>query len=86
VPVGEAWGQEKAEFHGLLHTEINQEVVRTTYPTLKGDYGDYYKNIYNSIKNGAPLKETAEDGYKVIKIIELAFESSRLKKQLAVSP
>lgn len=85
LPIGDEWGQEKAEFHGLLHTEINQEVVRTTYPTLKGDYGNYYRNIYNSIKNGAPLKETAEDGYKVIKIIELAFESSRLRQQVAVN-
>ncbi len=84
LPIGEAWGQEKAEYHGLLHTEINQEVVRTIYPTLKGDYGDYYRNIHNSIKIGTPLKETAEDGYKVIKIIELAFESSRLRQQVAV--
>lgn len=83
-PLGEDWGKEKEEYHGLLHTEIAGKLVRETYPTLKGDYGDYYRNLYNSMVNGAALKETPVDGFRVVKIIELAFDSSRRKQQIEV--
>ncbi|HUQ67477.1 MAG TPA: Gfo/Idh/MocA family oxidoreductase [Flavitalea sp.] len=82
LPVGDDWGQEPDEHYGILHTEINGNVFRQTVPSRKGDYGQYYKNVYETIVNNAPLLEKPEHGYNTIKIVELALESSKLKKTL----
>jgi predicted dehydrogenase len=82
LPVGDDWGREPESFHGLLHTEINGEVLKRNIPSRKGNYGGYYKNVYNTIVNNATLQEKPEHGYNTIRIIELAFESSRTKRTL----
>jgi predicted dehydrogenase len=83
LPVSEQWGQEPESYYGLLHTEINGQIVKKIIPSRRGDYGQYYRNIYETIANGAPLQERPEHGFNTIKIIELAFESSLQKKTLA---
>jgi scyllo-inositol 2-dehydrogenase (NADP+) len=85
LPLGDTWGLEPESSYGILHTEINGQVVRKTVPSKKGDYGLYYKNIYETIVNGAPLKEKPEHGYNTIRIVELALESSAQKKTLTCS-
>lgn len=75
LPTGEDWGQEPATIHGLLHTEINGKLVRQTLPSQAGNFGLYYKNLYNTIVHQAPLKEKPEHGYNTVRMIELAFES-----------
>ena len=85
LPLGEDWGQEPESSYGILHTEINGAVVRKTVPSKKGDYGLYYRNIYETIVNGAPLREKPEHGYNTIRIVELAIESSLQKRTLACS-
>jgi len=84
-PVGPEWGKEDPSIYGLIHTELNGEVIRRPYPSLQASYGDYYKNLYNTIKNGAPLKETPLDGYHVIRLIEFAFQSSNEKRTITCS-
>ena len=83
LPTGENWGQEPENIQGLLHTEINGELVKKNIPSKKGDYGAYYKNIYNTIINGQPLHERPEDGYNTIRLIELAIKSNREKRTVA---
>lgn len=73
------WGEEPPESYGLLHTEINGEIVKKSYPTLKGNYGYFYENLYETIANGAELREKPEHGYNTIRIIELGLESSEKK-------
>ncbi len=46
----------------------------------QGNYGDYYQGIYEAIRNNKPFPVTAEDGEKVIKIIQTAFESNKIQK------
>jgi scyllo-inositol 2-dehydrogenase (NADP+) len=81
-PVGDDWGLEPEADYGMLHTEINGEVIQKRIPSRKGDYGMYYKNIYKTIVDHAPLQERPEHGYNTIRVIELAFESSRQKRTL----
>ena len=83
LPIGEDWGKEDPSIYGMLHTEINGKIMRESYPTLQGSYAGYYSNLYESIKNGASLKETPEDGYRVIRLIELAFKSSKIQCKIA---
>ena len=71
------WGVEKEEFYGLLHTEISDRIFREPYPSIKGDYGYYYQNLYKTIRENAPLREKPEHAYNSIRIIELAIESSK---------
>jgi scyllo-inositol 2-dehydrogenase (NADP+) len=82
LPVGEDWGKEPESDAGILHTELNGEVIRKPVPSKKGNYGDYYRNIYNSIIHHSPVSEKPEDGYNTIRLIQLAFESSEKKKTL----
>ena len=74
------WGAEPEEKSGLLHTEVNGEVVRKTIPTLQGNYYDLFDGVYNAITEGATEPVTAEDGVRVMKIIDAAIESSKHKK------
>ena len=82
LPNVEDWGAEPAAQYGLLHTEKGGEVVKGQYPSLPGNFGLYYQNLYNTLVHGADLKEKGEHGYNTIKLIELAFESSRQKRTL----
>ena len=79
IPVGSDWGKEPESIFGLLHTEVNGEIIKRVYPSLPGHYGDYYRGIYDSLVNGKPVSETPQHGYNTIRIIEAAFESSRRK-------
>jgi predicted dehydrogenase len=73
------WGEEKEEFYGLLHTQVNGEIIKKKYTSLKGNYGYYYENLYNTIVNGAELREKPEHGFNTIRIVELGLESSENK-------
>ncbi len=84
LPVDPDWGKEDPQFHGLLHTEINGEVVRQIYPSLQGSFGKYYDHLFATIRNGAPLQETPEHGHRVIQLIECAFESSRQRRTIDI--
>lgn len=82
LPVGEDWGKEPEDQYGLLHTEKEGKVVKKHYPSLPGNFGLYYQNLYKTIVHGSELKEKGAHGYNTIKLIELAFESSRQKRTL----
>jgi len=73
------WGMEDEGIYGLLHTEINGEVVKKKYPSVKGNYGYFYENLYNTIVNGAELRERPEHGFNTIRIVELGLEGSDKK-------
>ena len=73
------WGEEPEENWGLLHTSIDGKVIKDNYPSLPGNYGYYYLDLYETIRNGAELKVKPEHGFNTVKIIELAFESNRKK-------
>ena len=80
MPVGDNWGVEPESERGLLHTEKDGKIIREHIPTEKGNYGDYFTGIYEAIRNGAPLPVTAEEGTRIIRVIEKAYESVKEKK------
>jgi len=79
----ENWGYEKEEIFGLLHTEANGKIIKEKYPSLKGDYGFYYQNLYKTIRKNAPLRERPEHGYNTTHLIEYAIESNDKKTPVA---
>jgi predicted dehydrogenase len=84
LPGGDDWGEENELHHGQLHTEMDGSIINKKYPSLKGNYAQYYINLYDAIRNGAPVREKPEHGYNTIRLIELAFESSEKKCTIPV--
>ena len=83
MPNTKDWGKEDEKNYGLLHTEINGEIIFEKYPSLKGNYGLFYENLYDAIFHHAHLNGKAEQAFNTIRLVELAFESSRQKHRLA---
>jgi len=79
LPLGANWGKEAEAIYGILHTEKDGHIIRERYPSQAGDYALYYKNLYDTIVHGKPIKEKIEHGYNTIRLIELAFESHQKK-------
>ena len=50
--------------------------------TERGDYRGYYANVRDAIERGAPLAVTAKDGYRTIRAIELALQSSHERRTI----
>lgn len=80
IPSGNDWGTEPETEKGLLHTEIDGKVIREYISSEQGNYNDYYNALYDSIRFHKPLQVTAEEGAQVVKIIETAFESSKIER------
>ena len=80
MPGGKDWGTEPENEKGLLHTEIDGKEVKEYITSEQGNYGDYYQAIYDAIRNGKPNPVPPEEGEGVIKIIETAFESSKIQQ------
>lgn len=67
-----AWGTLTRATHMLDPITVE----RAPYPTLAGDYRLYYQNVRDAIRGTAPLAVTAEDGYRSIRMLELAQQSA----------
>lgn len=76
------WGTEKTENQGLLHTEINGEIIKKKIRTLQGNYYDFFDGVYKSISNNTIEPVTAYDGLNVMRIIEASILSSEQRKAI----
>lgn len=84
LPVGDDWGTEPESEKGILHTEVDGNVIRQQINTEQGDYRTYYQLVYDAIINNTPMPVSATEGLHVIKIIEAAYQSSEQKKVLSL--
>lgn len=85
LPTAANWGQEATDIYGLLHTEADGKIIKEKYPSLPGNYGGFYDDLYESIVEHQPLKVKPEHGFNVIRLIELATESNEKKSRVACS-
>jgi predicted dehydrogenase len=74
------WLQEKQSAWGKLAVApvLSDPTMLVEEPveTLPGDYRGFYANVRDAILGSAPLAVSPEDGYRVIRLLELARESS----------
>ena len=76
---GPHWGEEPAEQWGTLAAEgEGSRKVKTD----AADYRLFYANMRNAIVQGTPLVVTAEQAARVIRVIELAHQSSSERRSL----
>jgi predicted dehydrogenase len=78
----ETWGTEPETLQGLLHTEVDGKTIRENVPTLQGNYFSFFDGVYDSITNNKTEPVTAQDGVKVMQIIEAAIASNAQRKAI----
>lgn len=61
------------------------QLVRSTIPTIPGDYRQFYLNVRDALLGKAPLAVTAEDAYRTLRILDLARESHHQRQTLPVT-
>lgn len=79
-PGGPGWGEDPEECWGVLHTVGDGQSRREPLRSEPGNYVRYYENIRDAVRGASPLAVTAEQGWRTIRTIELALESSRLRR------
>ncbi len=78
IPGSEGWGLDPSFSHAKINTDFEGEHIESEYPLLAGNYMEYYDNIYDAIRKDVPLIVTAGQARDVIRVIEAAYESSRI--------
>lgn len=79
------WGIEPAEIWGTINTEINGQHFVGKIESEKGNYSDYYLNIYNAITGKENLIVTSLQARNNIRIIELAMQSAQERRTIDFS-
>ena len=74
-PDNSDWGIEPDSYDGLLHILMNGKDSKQTVKTLAGNYGMYYEKVYQSMIHGAVPPVTADEGIRVMQILEAAVKS-----------
>jgi scyllo-inositol 2-dehydrogenase (NADP+) len=83
---GSHWGEEPKSAWGTLTMTENGIAVAQSVPTLPGDYRRYYENVRDAIWGCTTLAVAAEQGWRVIRLLELALESSERKCAVSCKP
>lgn len=78
------WGVEPESLWGSIHTEVNGLRIKGKIQSETGDYRDFYRNVYQAIAVGSDLLVKPEQARDIIRIIELAMQSSQEKKVIKV--
>ena len=82
------WLQEDESAWGTLTVAPNpaapEKLVESKVKTELGDYRGFYANVRDAILGAAPLALTAQDGFRVIRLLELARQSSAEGRTLKV--
>jgi scyllo-inositol 2-dehydrogenase (NADP+) len=82
VPGTAGWGADAKELWGKINTTIGGLHIEGHVETIAGDYTQFYKNIFESIRNGKPLAVKPEESKDGIRLIEACYESSKSRKAI----
>src|ERR1700686_425396 len=83
VPESGPWGGEPEEDWGVLTTMENDVVTKRSVPSSTCDYRDYYANVRDAILGRATLAVSPEHALDVMRVLEMAQESSRTRCTIA---
>lgn len=77
IPKSGPWGGEPEEDWGVLTTVENDAVTKRRVPSATSDYRDFYANVRDAILGRATPAVTPEYALDVMRVLEMAQESSR---------
>lgn len=66
-PVGPDWGKEAEAGYGII---TFADGTTNVYPTIKGDYREFYQGVYESIRNDAPPLISLNDAVELVGWLE----------------
>ena len=78
------WNREAEAHWGVLHSEINGEVVRQRVEGVRGDYGAYYRALYEALVEVEEPPVSIKQAVAVLELIEKVYQSAREGKRVAV--
>jgi len=79
IPESGPWGGEPQEDWGVLTTVENDVITKRSVPSATSDYRDYYANLRDAIVGRATLAVTPQHALDVMRVLEMAQESSRAR-------
>ena len=85
IPQGKDWGKEPESIWGSIDAEYKGVKIKGKLESEQGDYRDYFINLRDAINDKAELAVKPEEARNVMRIIEIAFQSSREKRTIALS-
>ena len=77
IPASGAWGAEPKEDWGVLTVPNGDGFAQRRIPSAICDYRDYYANVRDALLGKAALAVTAEWALDVMRLLEMARESSQ---------
>ena len=84
IPEGKDWGREPESIWGTINVEYEGVKIQGKIESEQGDYRDYFINLRDAIGGEAKLAVKPQEARNVIRIIELAFQSSQEKKTISL--
>jgi len=82
IPADTAWGAEPEENWGVLTVSSGDSFEQRRVPSAACDYRDYYSNVRDAILGRAALAVTPECALDVMRMLELARESSQKRRTI----
>jgi predicted dehydrogenase len=84
LPEGGEWGIEAPDKWGLVTIDFEDLNFDGRIETEAGNYIGFYNNVYDVIINNAEMAVKPKEARNVIRIIEQAFESAKLGKEIDI--
>ena len=84
LPYSEGWGEEDPKGLGTFLTHKNGLTVEGKVTSIAGDYTEFYTQLFESVRNQAPLAVRPEEALQGLQIIEAAYESHSHKRAVFV--
>ena len=84
TPDDHAYGVEPYGAEGRLYTGDVDETLMQKVPSPRGNYAEFYARVYESIVHDQPEPVRADDGVRIMQIIDAAQKSCREGKMIAI--
>jgi scyllo-inositol 2-dehydrogenase (NADP+) len=82
IPADKPWGFEPEENWGVLTVPVGDSFEKRRIPSATCDYRDYYSNMRDAILGRASLAVTPEWALDVMRLLEIARQSSRERRTI----
>jgi predicted dehydrogenase len=84
LPADDVWGAEPEEEWGVLTVPAGNAFESRRIPSLNTDYRDFYANLRDAVLGRAKLAVTPQWALDVMRVLELARESSEQHRTIAL--
>ena len=82
LPDGTGWGKEDEQWWGKINSTIQGVHVERKVETQRGNYCEFYDNLHHAIRDQQALAIQPEEAKEVIRLIEVCYESNKLKRAI----